>query len=122
LTGIQAHLTFQDPADLFDLLARPIEGPYLCGAQAEPVGGVVFAAVSHHEYFDVPRRIPWRLPVGLLHIAHEGPALAAPVLLELADKIPAIIAAPLAELFRRIPRIAEDKLGLTAQAIAGIAQ
>jgi hypothetical protein len=58
----------------------------------------------------------------LLQIAHEGTPLEAPILLELADKIPAIIAEPLQELFRRIPRVEEDKLGLTAQAIACIAQ
>jgi hypothetical protein len=33
-----------------------------------------------------------------------------------------LIAEPLDELFRRIPRVEENKLGLTAQAIARIAQ
>jgi len=58
----------------------------------------------------------------LLEIAHQRLSLKTPILLELADKIPAIIAEPLEELFRRIPRVEEDKLGLTAQALACIAQ
>src|SRR5215467_9715372 len=122
LTAFQTHLTFQAPDDLFALLALPIQGAHLFGAEAEPVGRIVCAAVSHAKYLDISSQRAGRLPVGLLQIAHEGTSLEAPILLELADTIPAIIAEPLAEGLRGIPGVDQNKLRLTAQPVPGIAQ
>jgi len=97
LTAFQTHLTFHDSDDLFDLLALPIQGAYLCGAEAQAVSRIVFAAISYDKYLDVSSQRACRLPVGLLQIAHEGASLEALILLELADKIPAISAEPLEE-------------------------
>src|SRR5262245_4408003 len=121
LTGLQAPLTLHHPDALVALLALARQGAALCGGEAEPLGRRVCAAVSHPTALDVPRQRPGRLPGGVLESAHEGPALAASMLLALAHKIPAISAEALEALVRRIPRVAEDPLGLPAPALPGSA-
>jgi hypothetical protein len=90
-----------------------IVGAYLLGTQAQPVGRVVLAAVSHHQYLQLPRQLARGVPVRLPQIPRQRRPLAPPILLQLADTVPAIIADALAELLRRLPRIEQDKLRFT---------
>jgi hypothetical protein len=66
LTAFQTHLTFHDSDDLFDLLALPIWGASLWGAEAQAVSRIVCAAVSYNKYLDVASQRACRLPVGSL--------------------------------------------------------
>jgi hypothetical protein len=47
----------------------PILLPYFFGREAQPVGDIVLAAVSHHTYFEVPSHVSDGLPVWLLEVA-----------------------------------------------------
>jgi hypothetical protein len=77
--------------------------PDLFGSQAQPVGRVVLAAVSHHKDFEVTGQHACRPPIWLVQIPGEGPALKTPIFLQLTDEIPPIIAYPLEEGLRGIP-------------------
>jgi hypothetical protein len=54
LTGFQAELTLQDLDDFFHLMPFPVQCAHFLGGSGQPVGGVVFAAVSHHKDFEPP--------------------------------------------------------------------
>jgi hypothetical protein len=68
LTGFEPELALQHAEDCFDLLALPVEGPDRFGTEAEPVGRVVLAAVSHHKDLEVAGHIAYGMPIGLLQI------------------------------------------------------
>jgi hypothetical protein len=91
LTGLQAQLALQYPDHCFHLVALAVMPPDLFSGQAQPVGHVIFAAVSHHKYFEATRQVPNGVPVRLLEIPAEWLALKAPMLLHLADKVPPVI-------------------------------
>ena len=55
LTGLQAQRALHRSDDLFNVVADFVVCPYLFGREAEPVGRIVLAAVSHHEHFEAPR-------------------------------------------------------------------
>jgi len=122
LTAFKAALALENTNDFFHLLTLPVERPHLCGTEAEPVGGIVLAAVFHPEYLEASGETARRLPRGLGQRPDERLPCNAPMFLELAHKVPPIVPHPCEEGLRGIPRIEEDKLGLTAQAMPGIAQ
>jgi hypothetical protein len=74
-------MTLQDSDDLFDCLALPIQGAHLFGAEAQPVGGVVLAAVSRHKGLDVAGQKACGLPILLVQILRECLALKTPIFL-----------------------------------------
>jgi hypothetical protein len=122
LTGCAAQLALDGPDDCLDLMPLLLGPSDLLGGQAQPVRGVVLAAVAHHTDLALTAPVAHGLPIGVLEGEGEGFPLKAPLLLELADKVPAVIAAPLEQFLRGLPRVKEDQLRLTPPAMACIAQ
>jgi hypothetical protein len=122
LTGLKTQVAFEGPEDLLHGLPLCVMGADLLGAQAQPVGRVVLAAVSHHQYLQFPRQLVRGVPVRLPQILRQRRPLEPPILLQLADKVPAIITDALEELLRRIPRIEQDSLRFPPQTMPCITQ
>jgi hypothetical protein len=122
LTAFQPQGTFPHDDPLCHLLALPVEGPDLFRTATEPVGGGVLAAVSHHKHLETANEMACRLPLGLGQLPDERLPVTAAILRELAHNVPSRVPAALEEGLRGRPRGEEDKLRLTAQAIAGRAE
>jgi hypothetical protein len=58
LTGFQAALALQALAHFFHLGPFPVQRADLCSGSGQPMGGVVLAAVSHHQDLPPPGRDP----------------------------------------------------------------
>src|SRR5262245_22508537 len=80
LTDLEAQMAFGGSDDLFNFVSDFVMCPYLFGRQAKPVGGIILAAVSHHEHLEAPGQRPNCIPIGLREIAVERLAVKPSVL------------------------------------------
>ena len=121
LTGFQTPMAFSLPDDFYHRGPRALVLPHCLGAQAQPVGRVVLAAVPHHTDFEPSRQIPSRMPIRLPNVGVHGSPFERAVFLRLANEVPPGIPNALAPLLRRIPRVKEDKLQLALEPVVGLA-
>jgi hypothetical protein len=122
LTARQGQLIFADADHFLDLGTPAIQTAHLRGRQRQAMGGVVLLAVSDNQHFEATAEPAALGPVGVPPLMTERAAIEPPMLFETAHDILPILANPLQQGSGGIPGIDQHIVGMTPQAIPGIAE